>query len=159
MTQKEELTQAQAKITDLEKQLKASEPLQTQLNAANTNLKAAEGARDTEKARADKAETDLSAANSRADKAGQDLSAANAKIGGLEKDQKDTTGKANEQLSALGLNRQQKADDVVTGAGDDIAAVAETFLSAKTSMSEKAALLRKHGSKLAAYAGNIPNRG
>ena len=76
MTQKEELTQALAKIEEQGKQLQAAEGLQTQLTTANNNLKAAETARDGFKTRAEDAEGKLSAATERADKAEKGLKGA-----------------------------------------------------------------------------------
>ena len=159
MTQKDELEKANAKIKELQPKADAHDALQSRAETAEASLKAAETTRDTETARANKAETDLKAATERAEKAEKDASDLKAKADGLEQTSKNTEEKAREQNARMGLNSAgPKADDVVTGASEDIAAVAETFTNPKTSMTEKAALLKKHGSKLVSYAGSLPTR-
>ena len=143
MTQKDELAQAQTKITDLENKLEASQGLQTQLDQANTNLKAAEKARDDEKARADKAETDLKAATDRAEAAEQDTKAQKEAAEKATKeagDAKASEQRMTEQLAARGIKPVKKANAASENNGKGTEATAEELreqLSACTDPAEK----------------------
>lgn len=159
LTQKQALEQAEAKITDLEKQIKAHDDLQTQLTEASTNLKSAETARDGFKTRAEDAEGKLSGETARADKAEKDFKAANEKLGDLEKKDKTVAGKATEQMAARGVIPPQGADAEATETanGGGIEALAENFM--KASMTEKRDMLAKHGEKLRAHVANLARKG
>ena len=142
MTAVEQLAESQKETTRLQGELTESKRVATE---AATNLQAKTTEAADFKARAEKAEGDLAAMTTRA-------TTAEAKVGQLEKDSKTTDEKAREQNSRVGLNAHNKADANVTGAGEDIAAIAAKLTNPETSMSEKAAINRKHGAALRAYA-------
>ncbi len=156
-TQKQQLEQAEAKITDLQTKIDAATGLQTKLDEATRNLSAAETARDGFKTRAEDAEGKLTAATARADKAETDLKAANAEVATLKAGKKTTDGAAAEQLAARGVNPQAADENAITGNGEDIQAIADQFM--KASMTEKRNMLAKHGEKLRAHVANQARKG
>ena len=140
MTAVEQLAEAQKENTRLQGEATESKRLATE---AATNLQAKTTEAADFKARADKAEGDLTAMTARATKAEGDLVTMTARAEKAEKDNKTTDEKAREQNSRVGLNAHNKSDGNVTGAGEDIAAIAAKLTNPETSMSEKAEINRQ----------------